>query len=85
MHQGYQLLVWPSVTPRRPFEGKTLGRRDYTVTNVVKSVKHAFQDTLHWKFPEKSIMDHQWIWLASIYKGGDTWTIGLSTSLIGKS
>ena len=47
LHQDCQLLIWPSLVPRRPFERETFGRNDCIVINTVKSGKHAFWGTLH--------------------------------------
>ena len=46
--------MWPSLPPRRSVWKGTLGRSDCTVSNGVKSNKHAFRRTLHWKFLRKA-------------------------------
>ena len=50
MHQGCQLLVWPSLTPRGSVWKGIFGWNDYIISNVVKFDKHDFRGILHWKF-----------------------------------
>ena len=48
MHQGYELLVWPSPMLRRSVWKGTLGWNDYTVPNAIKLSEYAFLGTSYW-------------------------------------
>ena len=61
MHQGCQLLVWPSLISIRSFERGTLGRSDNTMIDVVRYNKHIFQCALYWKYSGKAC------WISSKY------------------